>query len=173
MRDPLPEARRRADVTRPLVVGVGRAECGDDAVGTLVALEVAGRLGARVEVRSVGGDLTREIEDWQGRPLLVLIDAMHSGAPPGTVRRFDANAACLPDLGEPATSTHGLGLGPVLELARLLGYLPARLVVVAIEGRRFTVGTLPSPEVLSAVGAAVALVESEVEGAFIFTPPAR
>jgi len=46
-------------------------------------------------------------------------------------------------------------------------------VVVAIEGRRFAVGTLPSPQVLSAVGAAVALVESEVEGAFVFTPPAR
>lgn len=173
MRDPLPEARRREELARPLIVGVGRAECGDDAVGTLVALEVAGRLGARVEVRSVADDLAREIEDWQGRLLVVVVDAMRSGAPPGTVRRFDVVAEPLPELSEPGASTHGIGVGPVLELARLLGYLPARLVVVGIEGRRFTVGTLPSPEVLSAVPAAVALVESEIENAFVFTPPAR
>jgi hydrogenase maturation protease len=77
------------------------------------------------------------------------------------VHRLDAAAGPLPtELF--AASTHHLGLADAVELARALGRLPERLVVVGIEGRSFDAGEGLSPDVEAAVGDAVATVRREV-----------
>jgi hydrogenase maturation protease len=81
----------------------------------------------------------------------VVVDAAASGAPPGTIRRFDARAGRLPAR-LMRSSTHALGVPEAIELARALGRLPARVEVYAIEGARFTAGAELSPAVEQAVG---------------------
>jgi hydrogenase maturation protease len=131
-----------------LVVGVG-TERGDDAAGLLVARALrASRHPAAVA--ELAGDLTRLIDLWQPTDRVAVVDAVRSGAPAGTVHVLDATANPLP-AGLAAASTHGLGLGTAIELARGLGRLPARLVVYGIEGSRWTEGTGVSPEVSAAV----------------------
>jgi hydrogenase maturation protease len=81
---------------------------------------------------------------WDGADLAVIIDAVSSGAPPGTVQLMELD----PARPEPAVerrstgpnSTHGIGLVGVYRLARALGRAPARVVVVGIEGVDFGQG---------------------------------
>lgn len=61
-------------------------------------------------------------------------------------------------------SGHSLGIAAAITLGRALGRLPARLVVVAVEGRSFGVGIPMSPEVRAAVPGAVVQVLGTLRG---------
>ncbi|HEX5087233.1 MAG TPA: hydrogenase maturation protease [Nocardioides sp.] len=158
-------------MTGPLVVGLGRADRGDDAVGGAVARAVA----RRVEAAGLPGVLVVEHEDptalldlWVGRDPVVVVDAVCSGTPPGTVRRLEtgARASRLQEGAWSATGrggTHAFGLAAAVELARALHRLPARLVVVGIEAVGFEYGAPLSGPVAAAVPAAAEEVVSVLE----------
>ncbi|WP_374228259.1 hydrogenase maturation protease [Streptacidiphilus sp. ASG 303] len=61
-------------------------------------------------------------------------------------------------------SSHGLGLGEAVELARALDRLPERLVVYAVEGRDTSCGTGLSEPVAEAVGPLADRIAAEVAG---------
>jgi hydrogenase maturation protease len=90
---------------------------------------------------------------WREADVAVVIDAVSSGAEPGTVHRFDATSAPLPARLRGSTSSHALGLAEAIELGRTLGRLPGRLIVYGIEGERFEAGTELTPAVAAAVEA--------------------
>jgi hydrogenase maturation protease len=95
---------------------------------------------------------------WDGADLAIVVDAIRSGAAPGTLTIVDL-AGHL-DTSEPierpgTTSTHGIGLSGVLRLARAIGRAPLRVVVVGIEGEDFGRGVGLSPAVDAAVPGAV------------------
>jgi hydrogenase maturation protease len=148
--------------SRPLVVGLGSTDRGDDAIGPVVARAASARVPGRVRVVE-REDPTALIDLWEGRGVVVVVDAMVSGAPPGTLHRLETGpgAAPLPDRASTRPgpgSTHGIGLGAVAELARALGRLPTRLVVVGVEAARFDHGAPLSAPVASAVEPTVAAV---------------
>ena len=134
---------------RPLVVGLGNPDRGDDGVGAhvLAALKVRlATLSATGRFHGTFGELPRvvahaggglELLDlWEDTPLVIVMDALRSGDPPGTVHRFDVSEAPLPVVTRGA-STHDLGLAECLELARTLGRLPPRVIVLGVEARSF------------------------------------
>lgn len=135
-------------VRRTLVAVLGHPLCGDDAVGTLVADRL--RAVAGVEVVRVG-DPTDLLNLCPGYERVVVVDAVCSGAPPGTLHRWDVGTAPLPERGFRGLSTHGLGLREVVDLARSLGLLPPRMVVLGVEGRSFQLGAPLSEEVRQAL----------------------
>ena len=135
----------------PLVVGIGNADRGDDAAGVLV-------------VRRLQGFRTVELSDcvdlfdlWTDEEDVLVIDAMVTGAPVGTVRRFEVGAFTLPVGAFP--STHSFGLAETVELARALGKLPAKLTIFGIEAGRVGLGEALSPEVDRAIDAVVGELE--------------
>lgn len=142
--------------TRPraMVIGIGNSDRGDDAAGRLVARALRGRLPPEVAVVEHDGEATALLACLEEAAVAYLIDACASTGRPGAVRRFDAAAAPLPQDAS-SLSTHGLGLGEALELARALGQLPARCVVYAIEAESFEAGEPLSPPVAAAIGEAV------------------
>jgi hydrogenase maturation protease len=133
-----------------ILIGVGNAWRGDDGAGLAVARRVRELSPAGVEVREVEGDATALVEAWSGAEGVVVVDAAESGAPAGTVRRFDARTQPLPARSL-RSSTHAFGVADAVELARALDRLPARLDVYAIEGASFTAGERLSPAVERAV----------------------
>jgi hydrogenase maturation protease len=137
------------------VIGVGDEFRGDDAAGRWVARKIREINLPGVEVLEAGGAAGHLMELWQGSALAMLIDAMHSGAPPGTVRRFDAVRKPLPAQYFPSHSTHAFGVMEAVELARTLGQLPPCLIVYGIEGASFEAGAGLSRE--AALGAQEAL----------------
>jgi hydrogenase maturation protease len=145
-----------------LVVGLGSADRGDDGVGPVVACRVAALALPGVEA-VVHEDPTDLIELWSGRFLAVVVDALCSGAPAGTVQVLETGAegTRLPDSARAETGrggTHAFGLATAVELARALRRLPRRLVIVGVEASCFDHGALLSPNVEAAVPVAVTAV---------------
>lgn len=139
-----------------LVIGIGSPDRGDDGVGPVVAAEVARRSLPGVKVLA---DLTPLdlLDAWAGARTVVLVDAVRTGDPPGTVTALDATVTRLP-VGVGASSTHGFGLADVIEMSRSLGRVPERLVVVGVELSDCSAGRSLSPAVRAAVAPAVGAV---------------
>ncbi len=135
-----------------LVVGVGNELRGDDGAGIEVTRNLRERPGAAgLDVRELHGDPIALLDRWRGRNAVVLTDTMRSEAGPGTIRRLDASDGPLPARGRGLSSTHATGLAETIELGRALGQLPRRVIVYAIEGRRFDPGADLSDEVRAAI----------------------
>jgi hydrogenase maturation protease len=162
VRDPLPEAAARGGLAAaPLLIGVGHEGRRDDAAGVRAARLVRALLWPRARMVECEGGATALLEAWQGEPAVLVVDAMSSGAPAGTVRRLDASRGPL-HAGFSRGSTHGLGLAEAVELARSLGQLPPSLVIYGIEGADFDLGTRLSFPVECAVREAALLISEEL-----------
>jgi hydrogenase maturation protease len=137
-----------------LVIGVGNDYRNDDAVGLVVARRIRELSIAGLTVIEASGEATNLIAAWQDASQVILIDAVCSGAEPGTIHRFDVHAQVLP-ASLFHSSTHAFGVAEAVELARELNRLPARLIVYGIEGKDFSAGTTLSQAVEQAANRAV------------------
>ncbi|GLW25939.1 hypothetical protein Mame01_59810 [Microbispora amethystogenes] len=129
-----------------VVVGLGGDLRGDDAAGLAVARLLGDPPPPGVAVEACG-DAAALVEAWSGAALAIVVDAVRTGAPPGTVHD---RLPSLPEAGWHAGwqgGTHSLGLVDAVALGRL----PGELVVVGIEGGDFTPGAPMTPPVLAAV----------------------
>lgn len=157
VRDALPPTRGRKTL-RTAAVCLGSAFRGDDAVGPLVAerLREAGAI-----VLDCADEPTRLLDEWDGLDTLVVVDAVRTGALPGTIRRVDGGSEPLPrDLR--LASTHAVGVADALELGRALGRAPRRVVVLGVEGVAFGMGEKMTPAVAGAVDTLVASALAEL-----------
>jgi hydrogenase maturation protease len=140
-----------------LVIGAGNDARRDDGAGLAVARHLRA---AGLDAREARGDLSALADLWRDTDRVILVDAVCSGAPPGTLHCFDALHSPLPAVFARA-STHALGLAEAVELARALGRLPATLTVYGIEGAEFDMGEGLSPRVAEAIGRAVAAIKKD------------
>ncbi len=132
------------------VIGIGNAYRSDDGAGLAVASALQRRSLTRVTILTHSGDGASLMDAFQTDGPLILADAARSGAPPGSVRRFDARTDRIPSSFF-ANSTHQFGVFEAIEMARTLDQLPSRLIIYAIEGKTFAPGTHLSPEIESAI----------------------
>lgn len=146
---------------RTLVIGVGNALRSDDAAGLAVVRTLRDRGADGAELLEYRGELLALLDLWAGRERAIVVDAVRSGAPPGTVHRFDASMTPLPaSVG--ATSTHGLSLSDAVELGRAAHRLPSRLVVFGIEAASTAGGSALSASVSGAVDRTVERILEEL-----------
>jgi len=139
---------------RTVVIGVGNPFRRDDGVGDVTVQRVRNLLprgDRRVVVTSLDGEPTRLLDAWGGAGLAIVIDAMRSGAAPGSIERIEVDLdSPHPGVALPAAasagSTHSAGVGEAIGLGRVLGRLPGRLVVYGLEGADFGEGPGLSPE---------------------------
>lgn len=144
-----------------VVIGVGNRLRGDDAAGPAVADRVRAHAPRSVDVRICEQEPSRLLDALAGAEVAFIVDAVSTGAAPGTLHRFDASSEAVPSR-ELRSSTHALGVGESLELARALGRLPGRTVVFGIEGSDFLAGGDLSGAVAEGVERAAASVLEEV-----------
>jgi hydrogenase maturation protease len=165
-----PLAGQPAPGRRILVAGIGNIFMADDAFG----VEVARRLGERELPSGVvvgdfgirGMDLMYALGE--GYDAAVFVDAMPRGEPAGTLTVLEPSLG-EDDGGQAALNAHGMDPVKVLALARQVGPVPERVLVVGCEPAvRMTgdedevVGEISAP-VRAAIDPAVALVESVIE----------
>ena len=138
-----------------VVAGLGNEYRRDDGAGAVVAARVAAMDGS---VRDIGPvvDPLDLLGRWDDVDLAVVVDAVRSEDPPGTVRVTSLpTASRQPDRGRPsrrhAVSSHGVHVADVLRIARAVGSAPCRVVVVAVVGEDFGRG----PGLTAAVEAAI------------------
>ena len=142
------------------MIGIGNAWQGDDAAGLAAAQRLRDRVGDGVEVRELEGEPVSLLEALDGAGEVFLVDAVRSGAQPGTVHRIEATDEPIPATLS-AASTHTLGVGEAIELARALGRLPRRVVLYGIEAESLAAGSELTPAVARAVDEVVERVLAE------------
>jgi hydrogenase maturation protease len=130
-----------------LIIGCGNTDRSDDGAGILVARRLRS-LGLNAIEHS--GDGLALIELWHGFDDVVVVDAMMSGAEPGSVATWDpvSQPVCSENW---RCSSHVFGPAEAIELARVIGRLPEQIRIYGIEGVKFEPGGAPSRDVLDAV----------------------
>lgn len=151
--------------TRIAVIGVGNEFRRDDGVGWAVIARLRERavdrpLPTGTVLATCDGDPAHLIGLWEGTDLAVVVDAAHAHpAHPGRVHRLALDTDALE---RPQASSHGLGLGEAVELARVLGRLPGRLAVYAVEGADTALGPGLSSSVEAVVQPLAESIEDEI-----------
>jgi hydrogenase maturation protease len=97
--------------------------------------------------------------------LVVVIDAIRTGAPPGTMHRLDALDRTL--VAPPSASTHGAGVACAVALGRALDRLPERLIVLGIEPAQTDHGDRLSEPIVASFDRLVARAAEEVTSACV------
>ncbi len=116
-----------------IIIGLGNPVLTDDSVGPKIAQELrqrlAGQSGVAVVELYTGG--LRLVETMVGYDQAIVIDAMVSGEPAGTIHELDV--ADLPKT-RSAHSSHDGSLSAAMELVRAVGLrLPGEIRIWAIE----------------------------------------
>ena len=88
---------------------------------------------------------------------VLIINSVSSGAPPGTIHRIYARRQSMPEELF-SLSSHALGSGHAVELARSLVKLPVNIIIYGIEGEQFAAGSILSREVQEALTEVLHLV---------------
>jgi len=137
---------------RLLVVGFGNPLQGDDGAGpAVVARLLAGGLPAGCRAVDGGADALRLPDLWRGEEEVLLVDAVASGAPPGTVHRLDHEA--LLGVAQRHATAHYLSLPESLRWIALAypDMARVRYRMWGIEAARVALGSGLSPAVAAAV----------------------
>jgi len=129
-----------------LIIGIGNPFRSDDAAGIALARVLRERVPPDVHVIEETGEGAALLEAWRDAPAVILVDAVHSGALPGTLHRLDLRTQEFPREFF-RYSTHAFGVAEAVELARALHRLPGCLNFHGMEGKEFGSGEGLSPEV--------------------------
>jgi hydrogenase maturation protease len=144
---------------RTLVAGLGNVFHGDDGVGVaVVSALAAAELPDGVTVSDFGirgVHLAYELLD--GYDLVVLVDAVQRGGPPGTVHVID-HLPTATGTGDPLLDAHDMAPDEVLALVPALGGTLGRVIVVGCE----IASALPCAELSAEVRSAVPALADEV-----------
>ncbi|TAK66080.1 MAG: hydrogenase maturation protease [Bacteroidetes bacterium] len=133
-----------------LIVGIGNHFRSDDAIGILVAEQIKQQHLPRVDVMTHNGEGASLMELWEGYRHVIIIDAVSSGAPPGTIHILNPRKETIPTAFF-HYSTHAFSLAEAIEVCRALGNLPQTMTIIGIEGENFEAGETLSSSVHAAM----------------------
>jgi hydrogenase maturation protease len=149
-------------VTDVLVLGLGNVLLADDAVGVRAVEALERDFESPPGVRLLdGGTLGLALlgELTEARRI-VLLDAVATGDPPGTLVRLDGDEV------EPAVrcrlSPHQIGVADLLDALRLLDRVPESITLIGLTPASIELQTELSPAVAGALPALVAAVAAEL-----------
>jgi len=142
-----------------LIIGCGNAQRGDDAAGIMAANRLR-LLGVSAQICS--GEPSELIDMWKEADDVIVIDAVITGAPPGSLHVWNGRRPLK--VGRSLGSTHGLGLAEAIELSRTLGSLPGNIRVFGIEGQSFAPGSEVSPSVEKGIELVIQEISRELNG---------
>ena len=148
-----------------VIIGMGNPLLSDDGIGIAVATAVAERLHdcMKLTVTELHTGGIRLMEAMAGFKRAVVVDAMVSGAVPGTLQRFNPQDFVTT---KNTYSSHDTNFGTAYDLGLLAGVeLPERVSFWGIEAREFDLfGERFSDEVAAALPLAVERIVAEITG---------
>ncbi|MGW1884577.1 hydrogenase maturation protease [Streptomyces sp. NPDC001970] len=152
--------------TRIALIGLGNDFRHDDGVGLAVVDALRTRAAHRPLPRGTAlstcdGDPGRLIALWHEADLAVVVESAHAYPDqPGRVVRLEQDGRQL--AGPSRTHSHGHVLAEGIELSRIFGRLPGRLVVYAVQGVDSSLGSGLSPTIAAEVARVAERIEDEV-----------
>ena len=147
---------------KTVVIGIGNDFRGDDGVGRYVARKLKEIMPQKVDILEAAGEATELMGLWENKEKVILIDAVFSGAIPGTIYRYDGKTQPLPASQFESQSTHAFGVVQAIELAKTFNTLPQSLIFYGIEGSSFEMGAEISPKVIEAAENVIKSILEEI-----------
>jgi hydrogenase maturation protease len=151
-----------------VLVGIGMPLRGDDGAGpaavqTWMHAHPETARNPRIHVIQTGSPGVEILSHWESAEAVLLVDAVQTGMPAGSIRIFDPIPDSLPT--SPAEkSAHGFGISQTIALAKQLQHpLPDRLILIGVEAGQFTIGAGLSEEVRSHLSEAADVIESIIQ----------
>jgi hydrogenase maturation protease len=144
-----------------LILCCGNADRGDDGAGPACADAL--RL-LHAPAKCLPGDAFSLLDAWTGHSKVILVDAIVTGAAPGTLHRFDIKNGENVEQFEKSlgSSTHGFGVVEAFRLGKLTKNIPPDAVIYGIEAASFEWGAGLSSEVHQAVQQLASTLAHEV-----------
>jgi hydrogenase maturation protease len=135
----------------------------DDAAGVLIVQALAERYEFPEELTLLdGGTLGLDILPYlEGVDRLLVVDAVETGDPPGTIIRMTGDD--IPLALATKVSPHQMGLKDLLLVADLQGYAPREMVLWGVQPGSIEMDIELSPEVAQSMGALQERVLEELE----------
>jgi hydrogenase maturation protease len=149
-----------------LVVGIGQSLRGDDAAGLETVRLWQSRFPltasrVRVELTELPGIAL--FDSLAGMDRIILVDAVHSSSPAGTVIRLGVDE--LASFNSESASSHGWGLAETLHLGYSLYPWLAKceITLFGIVGSDYDFGAGLTPDVKEAVSKVTEMIEREIQ----------
>ncbi len=141
------------------VIGIGQSLRGDDGIGPEAVRQWTADFpqtaaNPRIHTLLLETPGLGLLDDLAGADAVILVDAVATGKPAGTLRVFDP----IPNtsLSAAEKTAHGFGIAESISLARKTGArLPERLILIGIEGGQYELGRSLSDPVRAALPLAV------------------
>ena len=159
--------------TSVLILGIGNTILSYEAVGVraVEALEAAYDLPSGVQVMDGGTSSMEMLDDIAEVDLLIVVDALASGKPQGTLLRLAGDE--VPVFFRQKLSPHQIGLPDVLASLEFAGRMPRDIVIVGVEAENFSLGLEMTPAIAARVPELVAMVVGELAQRGITLLPRR
>lgn len=147
---------------KTLILGIGNLLLSDDGVGVhfVQRLEETRKLPGDVQVvdgGTAGLDLLYYLQDISK---LIVVDAMQTGGPPGSLRRLTGDQ--VPAYMALKMSPHEIALPDMLAAARLRGLYPPEVIIWGVQPGSLELGVELSPEVAARLDELVEKVVGEI-----------
>jgi hydrogenase maturation protease len=145
-----------------LVLGAGNILLSDEGIGVRVveAIQQRYRVPEGVDILD-GGTCGMDLLDViAGRDRLILVDAVETGGPAGTVIRLEDDE--IPTVLRTKSSPHQLGLQDVLALLRLLDASPAHVTVIGVQPASLDIGLELTPAIAARLDEMADMVMNEL-----------
>ena len=153
--------------TKIVILGIGQSLRGDDAAG----LEAVHRWQETYPVTAADSRLRVEQAGMPGLELIdllkdakcaLLVDAVQSGATPGTLHLVKPEQVVSFDTG--SGSAHGWGIAETIVLAHELRYsLPDQIFILGIEAASFEMGASLNTAVADSLARAAEMIEERIQ----------
>jgi len=147
---------------KTLLIGIGNEYRCDDGAGIMIARTIRDKQLPSVIVKEESGEGTALMESWQGFQYVIIVDAVSSGATPGTIFRIDTKKEAVPTKFF-HYSTHAFSIAEAVKLACAMNVLPPKLVIYGIEGNNFAAGVDISPPVKEAANQVIEQIVGDFE----------
>jgi hydrogenase maturation protease len=143
----------------------------DDGIGVRVVQRLSEEYTFPPEVETLdGGTLGLDLLPLlEGLERLLIVDAMETGGPPGTITRLTGDE--IPIAFETRLSAHQMGLKDLLAVSRLLGNTVPEMVLLGVQPECIELGVELSPPVAAVLDTLVEMALRELEEWGIVSAP--
>ncbi len=144
-----------------VILGIGNIILSDEGVGVRAMEDLARRYHLPEGVAAIdGGTSAMELlDDLSDLDLLVVLDTIVAGQPPGTVIRLAGDE--VPVFFRRKLSPHQISLSDVLASLELIGHLPREVVVIGVQPESLELGLDLTPVVAAQVARVADMAAAE------------
>lgn len=150
-------------MSRIVIAGMGNVLLSDDGLGPYVIEQLAAHyaFGPEVELLDIGTPALDFLLYFANADLLLVIDAVRSSAPPGTLLRF-SREDILRHHAPLRLDSHSPALGHALQFGAFADVSPRDVLLVGIAVENTETGTRLSESVRTAIPALIEMIAGEI-----------